>query len=62
MAHAYSGLGSWARSAPTIAAGYVGYPSHLLVVGAGNSVDLGPARLRQEVRQGARWRLMYDGF
>ncbi len=28
---------------------------HLLVVGAGNSCDTGPARLRQEAKRGARW-------
>jgi hypothetical protein len=30
---------------------------HLLVVGAGNSYDPGPARLRQEAKRGAQWRL-----
>ena len=35
-------------------------PPHLLVVGAGNSIDPGPARLRQEAKQRARRRLRYD--
>ncbi len=32
-------------------------PPHLPVVGAGNSFDPGPARLRQEAKWGALWRL-----
>ena len=30
---------------------------HLPVVGAGNSFDPGPARLRQEAKRGAQWQL-----
>jgi len=32
-------------------------PPHLLVVGAGNSFDPGPARHMQEAKRGAQWRL-----
>ena len=32
-------------------------PPHLPVVSAGNSFDPGPARLRQESKRGAQWRL-----
>ncbi len=32
-------------------------PPHLPVVGAGNSFDPGPARLRQEAKWGVLWRL-----
>ena len=35
-------------------------PPHLLVVGAGNSLDPGPARLRQEAKRGARRRRLRD--
>jgi hypothetical protein len=31
-------------------------PPHLLVVGAGNSFDPGPAWHRQEAKRGAQWR------
>ena len=33
---------------------------HLLVVGAGNSLDPGPTRLRQEAKRGARRRRLRD--
>jgi hypothetical protein len=33
-----------------------GKPPHLLVVGAGNSLDPGPVWLRQEAKWGAQWR------
>ena len=36
-------------------------PPHLLVVGAGNSRDPGPARLRPEAKRGARWLLQPIG-
>jgi len=32
-------------------------PLHLVVVGARNSRNPGPARLRQEAKRGAQWRL-----
>jgi hypothetical protein len=35
-------------------------PPHLLVVGAENSLDHGPARLRQEAKRGARRRRRRD--
>jgi len=53
---AYNFLGSRARSEPVIAARHVGSPPHLFVVGTGNSLDPGPARLRKEANQGARRR------
>jgi hypothetical protein len=36
-------------------------PTHLFVVGAGNSRDPGPARLMQEANRGARWLLQPIG-
>ena len=36
-------------------------PIRLLVVGAGNSLDPGPARLGQEAKRGAQWLLQLIG-
>ena len=51
---------SWSGGTRT-ARGRRQMPLHLLVVGVGNSSDLGPARLKQEARWGARWRLQPIG-
>ena len=36
-------------------------PPHLLEVGVGNTLDPGPAQLRQEAKRGARWLLQPIG-
>ena len=51
---------SWSGVTGT-ARGRCQMPPHLLVVGARNSRDPGPARLRQEANRGARWLLQPIG-
>ena len=51
---------SWSGGTGT-ARGSCQMPPHLLAVGAGNSGDPGPARLRQEAKRGARWLLQPIG-
>ena len=51
---------SWSGGTGT-ARGSCQMSPHLLAVGAGNSPDPDPARLRQEAKRGARWRLQPIG-